>query len=499
MVKNISKEAYQLNLKKNDVYICHHCKTIECGKNGVYSRTPEIASKISKKLWEKAEFRDKITKKNSKTWSDPQRKLAAKKLAVDAWNDPKYSEQISKAIIAKFKTQEYRERVSAGLKARYAVDPTYRIRISKAQREFLADPHNKMLQAARSESQWANPEYREKMKVIYDNPEYKERMRIIGRNLWLDIEYRMKQGGRPSRLQKIVYSLLEDLGIKYYDDSAVQSMISYYTVDCRIDKQDNISMNKSLLIEVNGDWVHSQPQNITRDKAKKTHITKYHQEFDLKYIYEHELIAKGKLFSAMQQWLGIEVKLVDFNFNEIIYKLINVEEAEKFITKYHYSMKLGRSGIKLGFFHKNRLCGLAVYSVPIRQEVATKQGYKFSEMFELSRFCIHPLYQVKNLASYLISKSIKFIKNNYKNIKCLVSFSDSTYDHVGTIYKASNWRLDGVVPPDYWYVDKEGFVCHKRGLWRKAVELKMTEAQYASKFDYLKVPGGEKYRYIYKL
>jgi len=59
--------------------------------------------------------------------------------------------------------------------------------------------------------------------------------------------------------------------------------------------------------------------------------------------------------------------------------------------------------------------------------------------------------------------------------------------------------LDGMVAPDYWYVDGDGFVCHKKTLWNKASQMKMTESVYCERFGYVKVWGGEKSRYTYTL
>jgi hypothetical protein len=70
---------------------------------------------------------------------------------------------------------------------------------------------------------------------------------------------------------------------------------------------------------------------------------------------------------------------------------------------------------------------------------------------------------------------------------------------LGTIYKASNWILDGEVAPDYWYADDSGYICHKKTLWNKAKQMGMTESEYCEKYDYMKVLGNKKFRYIYRI
>jgi hypothetical protein len=117
----------------------------------------------------------------------------------------------------------------------------------------------------------------------------------------------------------------------------------------------------------------------------------------------------------------------------------------------------------------------------------------------LSRFAIHPSYQKRNFASFMISRSIRIVRTEKPGVKRLISFSDTTYNHNGTIYKASNWTLDGVVRPDYWYVDQDGYVCHKKTLWNKAKQMSMTELEYCNKYKYKRVFGGEKKRFLYRL
>jgi hypothetical protein len=81
----------------------------------------------------------------------------------------------------------------------------------------------------------------------------------------------------------------------------------------------------------------------------------------------------------------------------------------------------------------------------------------------------------------------------------LVSFADTTHNHLGIIYKACNWTKDGEVTPDYWYSDNLGYVCHKKTLWNHAKKMQMTESEYCRRFNYIKVWGNKKHRFIYDL
>lgn len=144
------------------------------------------------------------------------------------------------------------------------------------------------------------------------------------------------------------------------------------------------------------------------------------------------------------------------------------------------------------------LIAVCIYSQVVRQETASLQSCNSNEILELSRFCIHPSYQKKNFATWFISKTQKSLKDKFPKIKKLVSFSDETYGHVGTIYKAGNWRHDGIVKSDYWYVDQDNYVIHKKTLWNHAKRMNMTESQYCEKHGYKKIWGKEKHRFIYE-
>ena len=336
-------------------------------------------------------------------------------------------------------------------------------------------------------------------------PEFKQKMSECGKRAWTD-EYRKRMvkvrflQPKTSSQQKILYSLLDDLKIKYYDDQDIKCIIGYFCFDCRIDPQEGIKLEKSLLIEVQGDYWHNLPKNIRNDKSKATYLKTYFPEYDLKYLWEHEFDNKDRVINLLKYWLGLsKFELINFDFKDIQERIADYKTAELFISKYHYAGRVGRSGINLGYYLGDELVAVIIYVNPTRQETAIKQGYAYDNVLELSRLAIHPQYQVKNLASYLIGRSINYIKQNKLWIKLLISFADTTYNHLGTIYKASNWILDGEVAPDYWYADNKGYVCHKKTLWYKASKNVMSESEYCSKFNYSKVWGDKKFRYIYKL
>ena len=83
------------------------------------------------------------------------------------------------------------------------------------------------------------------------------------------------------------------------------------------------------------------------------------------------------------------------------------------------------------------------------------------------------------------------------DVKKIITYADTTLEHTGTIYKASNFQFDKSCPPDYAYVNKEGYVMKKKTLYNLAGHMHITEAEYAAKFGYEKVFGSEKLRFVY--
>lgn len=153
------------------------------------------------------------------------------------------------------------------------------------------------------------------------------------------------------------------------------------------------------------------------------------------------------------------------------------------------------SSVNLG----DKIIAVAIFVHPNRKETATRLGFKPKQMFELSRFCICPGYNKKNLASWFISKSIKILRRERKEIKCLISFADPLFGHDGTLYKASNWKYNGDTTASYFYRDPDGYVMHKKTLYNLAISHKSKESEFASQHGYVKVNTPPKKRFICQL
>ncbi len=203
------------------------------------------------------------------------------------------------------------------------------------------------------------------------------------------------------------------------------------------------------------------------------------------YVWEHEFGVKDRVLDRLKLKLGIEIETVNFDFKDVIVREITTAEASAFLGLYHY-IGGGRGGKTVGAFLGDELVAVVVFSPPLRQN----GPFSDVKFVELSRSCIHPSYHKRNFASWFLSRAMR-------NIDCLVvSYADTTVGHTGSMYKAIGFELHHEVPADYWYVDVDGYVMHKKTLYNKAVNLKMTEAEFAEQKGYVKRFGGQKLCFV---
>ena len=363
---------------------------------------------------------------------------------------------------------------------------------------------------------WENTELASKMANVRNDPETKRRMieanikawsdpellerhSNIMRQKWADKDYRRKHDHITcSSIQQTLYSILDDLNVKHYreyEDGTIDNecQIGPYTFDCVIP----VDNGPDLIIECQGDYWHRLPHRKRTDSSKAAYISNnFTSRYELKYLWEHEFYSRLRVQNKIKEWLGIQQpKLIDYVIGDVRIAKCDAAAARSLLSKYHYLPNAGRGGISYGAYLDDKLIAVCVFSPLIRQNIRLPEYIDRQQARELSRLCIHPNYQKKNLASWFMSRCIKALDSKYKYI---ISYCDTTFGHDGTVYKAANFRLDGGVKPDYWYVSKDGWVMHKRTLYGHAKKLRMKEREYAEAMGYSKVWGKKKLRFIYE-
>eukprot|EP01052_Picozoa_sp_SAG31_P043050 SAG31_NODE_7048_length_1804_cov_2.392538_1_plen_222_part_00 len=132
---------------------------------------------------------------------------------------------------------------------------------------------------------------------------------------------------------------------------------------------------------------------------------------------------------------------------EIIVKVINSKVANDFVKKTHYSGKVvPNSTLHFGCFLDNKLHGVMQYGPSINKKgtINLVEGTGWNEFIELNRMAFDD-YLPKYSESRCIAISIKLIKKNAPHIKWIISFADGTQCGDGTIYRASGFKLVGIV------------------------------------------------------
>ena len=195
-------------------------------------------------------------------------------------------------------------------------------------------------------------------------------------------------------------------------------------------------------------------------------------------------------------WKGSPTDKVDmekFDKSRIVMKPISHSVAKKVILKHHYSHTFPAAELYLGFYVDEKLNTVILYGQSTASKMANSLPGKYWELVRLFSFD----WAGKNMESYCIGQSIKYIKKYHSDIKVLVSFADPEQGHNGTIYQATNWLYCGKSQADEWYIVDDEKI-HPRSMVAKyGTRGKKKLDEMGIKFERKFLPG--KHRYIYLL
>lgn len=181
-----------------------------------------------------------------------------------------------------------------------------------------------------------------------------------------------------------------------------------------------------------------------------------------------------------------------------------LKEVRSFVETYHYSKSV--NGVKISqcfaVKSKDELVGGVIFG-QMSTTAWKKFGKNEQEVLELRRLvlldkCGH------NCESRVISQCIKWIRRNVKSVKIIVSYADPHHGHLGTIYKASNFKYIGLSGKDKGFRDIEtGKVYHSRALRTKyngdfkPFVKKLREKKEQGLLEPIELPG--KHCYVFEL
>lgn len=145
--------------------------------------------------------------------------------------------------------------------------------------------------------------------------------------------------------------------------------------------------------------------------------------------------------------------------DEIFVEPIDLKVSKKMIVENHYIHKWTPSTVCLGIFKRSDpepigtivyggICGRPVLSgIFTDSKIKLPNGVTFtpsnSSVLELKRLWIKD-GQGYNVESVSISKSIKWLSHHSPSVRVLVSYSDPSVGHRGTVYQSTNWLFQNL-------------------------------------------------------
>lgn len=125
-------------------------------------------------------------------------------------------------------------------------------------------------------------------------------------------------------------------------------------------------------------------------------------------------------------------------------ELCTISEIKDFIETWHYSKSV--NGIKSSYcfklLDKDTIIGAMIFGgiamANVWRKYETSEGY----LIELRRLCCID-DTPKNTESYFIGKCLRWLTKNTE-IKTVISYADTYYNHTGIIYRASNFEHIGI-------------------------------------------------------
>lgn len=124
----------------------------------------------------------------------------------------------------------------------------------------------------------------------------------------------------------------------------------------------------------------------------------------------------------------------------MLVKRIKTDQAKPFILKKHYAKRMPSISYAFGLFTDDGMIGICTYGTPASSTLL--KGVCGEDLagfvVELNRLCIND-DAPKNSASFLVGNSMRKLGN-----RIIVSYADTSKNHNGYVYQASNFIYTGL-------------------------------------------------------
>ena len=120
-------------------------------------------------------------------------------------------------------------------------------------------------------------------------------------------------------------------------------------------------------------------------------------------------------------------------------KSIKYDQTKEWLLKKHYAKRLPPIEYAFGLYDINNIIkGIVTYGTPLSSTLRGLWKNKY-KLIELNRLVINEGLE-KNCLSFLVSQSINYLPKPL----VLVSYADTSQNHHGYIYQATNWIYTGL-------------------------------------------------------
>ena len=197
--------------------------------------------------------------------------------------------------------------------------------------------------------------------------------------------------------------------------------------------------------------------------------------------------------TPIKDWTGYTV---GFECKKKNIKIIMCEknQADYIILKNHYSKKPTKNSfLNLLVNYNNKVNGALQIGYGIRPEI--NGDFKKGEVVEFDRMWLSD-EMPKFSETITLSLLNNFLRSRYKNLKAIISYSDTTVGNKGTIYKAGNYKLIDKLKADF-YITEQGERIHPVTMWHRHKTRAWHFLQ--KKYPNIKKANGFQLKFIYYL
>ena len=174
------------------------------------------------------------------------------------------------------------------------------------------------------------------------------------------------------------------------------------------------------------------------------------------------------------------------------YKITSIKSFETYewLLYKHYAKRIPSISYAFGLYFESELIGICTFGIPASPSLCIGVcGEKYRDnVLELNRLCLND-HNVKNLTSYFVSNCLKLLPNN----KIIVSYADTSQNHHGYIYQATNFLYTGKTKERTDIGLEDG--SHSRH-YNKNLDYKLYRKKRSSKYRYIIFTGTKKQKKI---